>query len=126
MDRPTRRNARLALAIVATLVMLPIPAAMAAAPADDEYVLEIPGVSQTDSNVNQAPAHGGDGNGATTGGSGIQRGVVGEADVPPTPLAAAGDALAGFPVSLLIGAALLLVTAIGAAGVRRHRPPSTW
>jgi hypothetical protein len=118
MDRPTRRKARLALAIVATLIVLPVPAATAAAPADDEYVLQFPGVSQTDSNVNQAPAHAG-------GGSGIQRGVVGEADVPPTPLAAAGDALAGFPVSLLIGAALLLVTAIGAAGVRRHRPPST-
>ena len=122
MDRPTRTKARLALAIVATLIVLPVPAATAAAPADDEYVLQFPGVSQTDSNVNQAPAHAGGGNG---GGSGIQRGVVGEADVPPTPLAAAGDALAGFSVSLLIGAALLLVTAIGAAGVRRHRPPST-
>ena len=124
MDRPTRTKARLALAIVATLIVLPVPAATAAAPADDEYVLQFPGVSQTDSNVNQAPAHGGDGNGATTGGSGIQRGVVGEADVPPTPLAAAGDALAGFPVSLLIGAALLLVAALLAAGTRRRRPPS--
>ena len=104
--------------------MLPIPAAMAAAPADDEYVLEIPGVSQTDSNVNQAPAHGGDGNGATTGGSGIQRGVVGETDATPTPLAAAGDALAALPASLLVGAALLLVAALLAAGTRRRRPPS--
>ena len=63
--------------------------------------------------------------GRNGGGSGIQRGVVGETDVPPTPLAAAGDALAGFPASLLIGAALLLVTAMGTAGARRRRRPST-
>jgi len=124
MDRPTRRKARLALAIVATLVVLPVPAATAASPADDEYVLQFPGVSQTDSNVNQAPARAGDGNGATTGGSGIQRGVVGETDGTPTPLAAAGDVLAALPASLLVGAALLLATALLAAGTRRRRPPS--
>src|SRR4029079_6695594 len=55
MDRPTRTKARLALAIVATLIAVPPPAATPAAPADDEYVLQFPGVSQTDSNVNQAP-----------------------------------------------------------------------
>ena len=125
MDRPTRRKARLALAIVATLVVLPAPAATAAAPADDEYVLQYPGVSQTDSNVNQAPAPAHTGKSATAGGSGIQRGVVGETDDPPTPLAAAGDALTGFPASLLIGAALLLLTALFAVAVRRRQPPST-
>ena len=125
MDRPTRRKARLALAIVATLVVLPVPSATAAAPADDEYVLQFPGVSQTDNNVNQAPTRAGEGKGATGGGSGIQRGVVGETDAPPTPLAAAGDALTGFPASLLIGVALLLATALAAAGARRRRPPRT-
>jgi hypothetical protein len=120
MDRPTRRKARLALAIVAALVVLPVPAATAAAPADDEYVLELPGVSPTDNNLSQTAAH--DGNGVAGGGSGTQRGVVGETDAPPTPLAAAGDALAALPASLLVGAALLLATAILAAAARRRRP----
>ena len=92
MDRPTRRKARLALAIVAALVAAAgRRPARAAAPADDEYVLEIPGVSQTESNVNEDSGtigtsarhdHGGGRGGA---GSGVQRGVVGEADAPADP-----------------------------------------
>lgn len=124
MDRPTRRKARLALAIVAALVALPVTTAGAAAPADDEYVLEIPGVSQSDSGAGETPARHGDGSGTTAGGSRIQRGVVGEAEAQPTPLAAAADALAAIPASLLIGVALLLATGLIAFGARRLRPPT--
>ncbi len=48
MIRPTLREAWLAIAIVAALAAAPA-AATAAVPASDEYVLEIPGVRQTDS-----------------------------------------------------------------------------
>ncbi len=129
MGRPTGRKARLALAIVAALIALPVQAGGAAAPADDEYVLKLPGVTQSESNVNEDSGtigtsarhdHGGGRGGA---GSGVQRGAVGEADAPPTPLAATGDALTAVPASLLIGAGLLLATAL-IAGARRHRRPS--
>lgn len=123
MDRPTRRKARLALAIVAALVALPVPVAGAAAPADDEYVLEVPGATQADTGARQIPTRPGDATGPTAAGSGIQRGVVGETDAQPTPLAAAADALAAIPASLLIGAVLLLATVLVGAGVRRHRAP---
>ena len=125
MNRPTGRNARLALAIVAALIFLPVQAAQAADPAVDEYVLEPPGVSQSESSVNEAPADHGDRGNATGGGSSIQRGVVGETEAPPTPLAAAGDTLSATPSSLLIVGALLLAVALVTAGAHRHRRPST-
>ena len=125
MSRPTGRNARLALAIVAALITLQAQAAQAADPADDEYVLKLPGVTQSESSVSEPPAHHGDRGNATGGGSSIQRGVVGETEAPPTPLAAAGDTLSAIPASLLIGGALLLAVGLVTAGARRHRAPST-
>jgi hypothetical protein len=129
MSSPTGRKARLALAIVAALIALPVQASGAAAPADDEYVLKLPGVTQSESNVNdsgtnETSARHDQGGGGDSAAVGIQRGAVGEADAPPTPLVAAGDALTAVPASLLIGAGLLLVTALIAAGARRHRRPS--
>jgi hypothetical protein len=122
-------KARLALAIVAALNALPVQVSGAAAPADDEYVLKLPGVTQSESAVNEDSGTNGTsarhehGGGLDAAGSGIQRGAVGEADAPPTPLAAAGDALTAVPASLLIGAGLLLAMAL-IAWARRHRRPS--
>ena len=112
---PTRRKAWLAIAIVAALTAAPT-AASAAATASDEYVLEIPGVRQTD-------------NGSVAGttappndaGDGVQRGVVGEQDAPSTPLAALGDALSAFPAAFAAG--LLALAAIVALSVSSR--PST-
>ncbi|MFN8114143.1 MAG: hypothetical protein U0R51_13215 [Solirubrobacterales bacterium] len=114
MIRPTRRQASLALAIVAALCAAPA-AALAAAPASDEYVLEIPGVRQTESGP-VAGAATGDGDA----GDGVQRGVVAEQDTPSTPLAALGDALAGFPAAFAVG--LLALAAIVALAVSASRP----
>jgi hypothetical protein len=117
MNRPTRWKARLALAIVAALVIVPAAVAEASAPAGDEYVLELPGVRQSDSAVNAGPAGGRSG-----GGSGIQRGVVGETDEPADPLAALGDALGAIPTAIVAGLAILLALALLAVPARRPAP----
>ena len=112
MNLPTRRKTRLAVAIVAALVAAPAPAALAAAPAGDEYVLEIPGVRQTDAAVTQTAGSG-------AGGDGIQRGVVGEIDTPATPLGALADTLTATPASIVAWLlALLAAAALVAIGRR--------
>jgi hypothetical protein len=112
MSNPTRK-ARLALAIVAALLALPTASASAAAPAGDEYVLEIPGVRQTDAGPVAAAEESGGGAG------GVQRGVVGENDPPASPLSALGDAIAAVPASLSVAVAALLALALTAG---RRRP----
>ena len=113
MIRPTGTKAWLAIAIVAALSAVPAVAS-AAAPASDEYVLEIPGVRQTDTGpvANATPA--------TDAGDGVQRGVVGEQETSSAPLAVLGDALSGFPVAYTVGLAAL--AAIAALGLSRRRP----
>lgn len=113
MDRPTRPKARLTLAIVAALILAPAPAA-SAAPASDEYVFQLPGVHQADDTV--APS----GRGGTMSGHSVQRGVVGETDLPAGPLAALGDALGAIPASIAVGLAALLALAL--ATMFRRRP----
>jgi len=117
MNHPTGWNGRLALAIVAALVAAPAPPALAAAPAGDEYVLDLPGSGQAESNgVNAAAGAGGR----------EQRGVVGETDPPATPLAALGATAGSLPGSLLAGlGALLALAIIAALGRRRTTPHGT-
>ncbi len=111
MNHPTRWKGRLALAIVAALVAAPASPAPAAAPAGDEYVLDLPGGGQTESTgVNTASGAG----------DREQRGVVGEADPPATPLAALGATAGSMPAPLLVGLTALLVLAIIAALGRRR------
>lgn len=117
MDRPTRWKARLASAIVAALVMVPAPAAQASAvPAGEEYVLQLPGVPQSNSTVNSQPT------GGSVASGGIQRGVVGESAEPAGPLAALGDALAAIPAAIVAGIAALLVLALLAIPLRHLTP----
>lgn len=107
MIRPTRWKAGLALAIVAALAAVPAAPALAAPPAGDEYVLEIPGVRDNASGpVAAAPAA------SPTAGENVQRGVVGESDSPSSPLAALGDALGSIPASVLTGLIVLLGLAV--------------
>lgn len=114
MIRPTQGKAWLAIAIVAALAAAPA-AASAAAPASDEYVLEFPGVRQTDGgSVAGSTAT------PTDAGDGVQRGVVGEQNAPSTPLAAVGDALSAFPAAFAAG--LLALAAIVALGISSRRP----
>jgi hypothetical protein len=117
MIRPTRRKAWLAIAIVAALSAVPA-AASAAAPASDEYVLQFPGVRQTDSgpvaDANPAPA-------TKDAGDGVQRGVVGEQETPSTPLGALGDAMTGLPVAFTVGLAALAAI-VAALALSRRRP----
>ncbi len=112
MNLPTRPKTRLTVAIVAALVVAPAPAALAAAPAGDEYVLEIPGVRQADAAVTTTAGSG-------SGGDGIQRGVVGETDTPATPLGALGDTLTATPASIVAWLLALLAAAALVAIVRR-------
>ena len=112
MDRPTRPKARLTLAIVAALILVPAPAA-SAAPASDEYVFQLPGVHQTDNTA--AP----DARAGAAPGHGVQRGVVGETDPPAGPLAALGDALDATPTSIAVGLAALLALALATMLRRR-------
>jgi len=121
MNRPTRWKARLAPAIVAALLLVPAQAAEAGpgagpAPAGDEYVLQLPGVRQSASDVAQ-PGR------AADAGGGVQRGVVGETDEPAGPLAALGDALGALPASILAGLAALGALALLGALLRRRLTP---
>jgi len=115
MDHPIGWKTRLTLAMVATLAATPVPAALAAAPAGDEYVLEIPGVRQADSGAGSGAAA----DGGSVGSGAEQRGVVGEADAPQTPLAALGDTLTAVPAPLVVGLAALLAVVLLAATGRR-------
>lgn len=112
MNRPTRRKAWLALAIVAALTA--VPAAAAAAPAAiDEYVLDLHGVRQVDSGPVAAAAAG-----AVDRGDDVQRGVVGEREAPPSPLASLGDTLGGLPPAIVVG----LLALLGLLLLARPRP----
>lgn len=109
MDRPTHSKARLALAIVAALAALTaisVPSAVAAPPAGEEYVLELPGVRQTN-NPAVAPEPT-----AIPGESRAQQGVVGESSPPQSPLAATASTLGSIPASLVAGLAALLALAL--------------
>ena len=113
MNLPTRPKTRLTVAIVAALVVAPAPAALAATPAGDEYVLENPGVHQIETGPVTTTA------GSGSGGDGIQRGVVGETDTPATPLGALGDTLTATPASIVAWLLALLAAAALVAIVRR-------
>lgn len=122
MDRPTHREARLTAAIVAAVVALiaifavVLPAAAGAdPPADDEYVLELPGARPTSND-----AHG---TSATTdgGGGGVQLGVSGEDDPPESELDALVSTLGDGPGS--VAAALTLLAALCALTVATARRP---
>lgn len=115
MDHPIGWKIRLTLAMVAALAATPVPTALAAAPAGDEYVLEIPGVRQADSGAGSEAAAGG----GSVGGRAEQRGVVGEADAPQAPLGALGDTLTAAPTPIVVGlAALLAIVMLAAIGRR--------
>jgi hypothetical protein len=107
-------KAWLAVAIVAALCAVPATAS-ADAPASDEYVLQVPGVRQTDSGpvADATPV-------VKNAGDDVQRGVVGEQEDPSTPLAALGDAFTGFPAAFTVGLAVL--AAIAAFSLSRRRP----
>jgi hypothetical protein len=107
------------------LISMPVQAAQATDPAADEYVLKLPGVTQSESSVSETPSHPTDRGNAAAGSSGIQRGVVGETEAPSTPLAAAGETLPATPASLLIGGALLLAASLVTFRARRYRGAGT-
>lgn len=119
MNRPTRFKARLALAIVAALAAVPTPA-IAAVPAGDEYVLEIPGVRPTGGGSVAVPR-------ATdfraSGRGDAQRGVVGETDEPSSPLAALGETIGSVPRSLALGVAAFAALALLVAPPLRRPVP---
>ena len=118
MDRPTRRKAGLALAIVATLAAVPAPAS-AAPSAGDEYVLEIPGVRQAE---NLGTESAGERSERTPTVARVQRGAVGETDPAGSSLAALGSTAAATPTSLLVGIVALVALALATALPRRHAP----
>lgn len=118
MDRPTHSVARLTPAIVAALAALAstlaaaavlVPEALADAPANDEYVLEIPGVRQspTDSAGQSATS-----SRATDASAGPRQGVVGETDPPSSQLDSLLSALGSAPGALLAGFAALVAIAL--------------
>ena len=113
---PTRRKAWLAIAIVAALTAVPATAS-AAATASDEYVLEIPGFRQANNGLAAGSAAT-----ANDAGDDIQRGVVGEQDPPPTPLATLGDAVSSFPGAFAAG--LLALAAIALLSISSRRSSS--
>jgi hypothetical protein len=115
MDHPTRRTAGLALAIVAALASAPAQAAAAGPAAGDEYVLEIPGVRQSESS---AIGGGGERIGRVSVAGSEQLGVVGEADSPASPLAASADAASAVPVPLVLGLATLIGLALATFALR--------
>jgi len=117
MDHPTRRKAGLALAIVATLTAAPAHAIADAPAAGDEYVLEIPGVRQSE---NAGIGTGGAANGDRA--APEQLGVVGETDPPPRPLGALADAAGAIPGALLAGFAALIALAVAASVLHRRKP----
>lgn len=104
------------LAIVASLAAAPATANADAPAAGDEYVLELPGVRQTEGS---AVGGGGEGIGPVPRTDSRQLGVVGETDPPASPLAASVEAASAIPASLLTGFAALLAVAIAAAALRR-------
>lgn len=115
MELPSRRTAGLVLAIVASLAAAPAEVNADAPAAGDEYVLELPGVRQTEGS---AVGGGGEGIGPVSRTDSRQLGVVGEVDPPASPLAASAEAASAIPTSLLTGFAALLVVAL-AATLRR-------
>jgi len=117
MELPTRRTAGLALAIVASLAAAPGPATADTPAAGDEYVLELPGVRES-----QGSAVGGGGEeiGPVARTDSRQLGVVGETDAPVSPLAESAEAASAIPMSLLAGLAALLAVALATALLRRR------
>ncbi|GIK77001.1 MAG: hypothetical protein EDQ89_03170 [Acidobacteria bacterium] len=123
MDLPTRLTAGLALAIVASLAAAPAQAGAEAPAAGDEYVLELPGVRQSEGS---AAGGGGEGIGPVSRTDSRQLGVVGETDAPASPLAASAEAAGAIPTSLLAGLAALVALALATVTLRltdaRRRP----
>ncbi len=123
MDLPARRTTGLALAIVASLAAAPAAATADAPAAGDEYVLELPGVRQSEGS---AVGGGGEGIGPVARTDSRQLGTVGETDAPASPLAASAEAASTIPAPLLAGLAALLALALAAATLRhpgaRRRP----
>jgi len=119
MDRPTHPVARLTPAIVASLaalvsaVSLAAPAtfatsALADAPANDEYVLQLPGVRQSPSDSPGESAT----SSRTPRTNGPRQGVVGETEPPSSGLDSLGSALGSVPGALLAGLAVLVAIAL--------------
>jgi hypothetical protein len=127
MDRPTHSVARLTTAIVAASAALAAmfaalvltPRALAEAPANDEYVLEIPGVrlSPTTSAGESATAP------ATAASNAPRLGVVGETDPPSSPLDSMISTLGSVPGALLAGLAALVALALAAPLTRPRTAP---
>ena len=128
MDRPTHPVARLMSAIVASLAALAslfgavlAPAALAGAPANDEYVLEIPGIRQSPTDSVAQSATGA--KSQVTGGP--RQGVVGENDPPSSPLDSLLSTLGSVPAPLIVGlAALIAIALVQLFGLTPPRRPS--
>lgn len=120
MDCPTHGEARLTAAIVATAVALIAtfatltpPAARAEAPADDEYVLQLPGARQS---VNGSPASAAE----DVASGGLQRGVAGETDPPERGFALLGSTIDDAPGSAAAGLAVLIGLGLLTVAARRR------
>jgi hypothetical protein len=125
MNRPTHPVARLTTAIVASLAALvPMlaaaafaPAALAGTPANDEYVLEIPGVR-----VSPTVSAGQSATGTQAQSDNAPRqGVVGENDPPSTALDSLLSTLGSAPGALVAGLAALIAIAL-APSLAPRRP----
>jgi hypothetical protein len=112
MNRRTHARAGLTLAIVAIASLIPMAVMTAVASAEaagDEYVLEVPGIS------NDSAAGGSGAAAPMIGANSDQVGVVGENAPPSSPLDALGSALsetplvAGLLIALIAVAGLVLV-----------------